>query len=298
MSDAWTRIFTILCLCCAAEMKGVVWKKVGQSLTIQCRTESDQDFLNLKMETANEETDMVGIDKATEKRIVLQGMTERVQTYGAFPNVDIIIKNLNGNDTGSYWCLYSRTSETFNQQVTKGDGSVLLFVTETKEVIWRESGQSVTIQCRINTDQDFLVLKMGLNEETEVAFINRASRKTHFHKGIAGRVQTSGTFPSVDIVIKNLNGSDSGPYWCVYSKLDDNYHPLVTKGNGSVLLMVTGYTHESTTTITGEAKCDASSLSLVVVYVRIIVIVLIGLMLGFSILIMHKSCNKQPLESL
>lgn len=114
---------------CCVEMKGVVWKKVGQSLIIQCRTESDQDFLNLKMETANEETGIVGIDKATERRIVLQGMTERVQTYGAFPNVDIIIKNLNGNDTGSYWCLYSKTSETFNQQITKGDGSVLLFVT-------------------------------------------------------------------------------------------------------------------------------------------------------------------------
>uniref|UniRef100_A0A3B3WM59 Immunoglobulin domain-containing protein n=1 Tax=Poecilia mexicana TaxID=48701 RepID=A0A3B3WM59_9TELE len=111
---------------------------------------------------------------------------------------------------------------------------------ETKEVIWRESGQSVTIRCRINTDQDSLVLKMGHNEETEVAVINRASRKRYFHKRIAGRVQTNGTFPSVDIVIENLNVSDSGPYWCVYSKLDDSYRQLVTKGYGSVLLMVTG----------------------------------------------------------
>ncbi|XP_017161707.1 uncharacterized protein LOC103469282 [Poecilia reticulata] len=295
MSDAWTRIFTFLCLCCAAEMKGEVWKKVGQSITIQCRTESDQDFLNLKKKSVNEETDIVGVDKATERRVVLQGMTERVQTYGAFPNVDIVIKNLNENDTGSYWCVYSKTSETFNQQIAKGDGSVLLYVTETEEVIWRESGQSVTIRCRINTDQDFLVLKMGLNQETEVAVINGASKKRNFHKTIAGRVQTNGTFPSVDIVIENLNVSDSGPYWCVYSKLDDNYHQLVKKGYGSVLLMVTGNSRESTT-IMEVPKCDASSLTLVVVYVRITVIVLIGLMLGFSTLIMYKSHNKQPLE--
>uniref|UniRef100_A0A3B3VBX0 Immunoglobulin domain-containing protein n=1 Tax=Poecilia latipinna TaxID=48699 RepID=A0A3B3VBX0_9TELE len=168
--------------------------------------------------------------------------------------------------------------------------SFMFFCLETKEVIWRETGQSVTIRCRINTDQDFLVLKMGHNEETEVAFINRASRKRHFHKRIAGRVQTNGTFPSVDIVIENLNVSDSGPYWCVYSKLDDSYRQLVTKGYGSVLLMVTGDCESTTTTIMEVPKCDASSLTLVVVYVRITVIVLIGLMLGFSTLIMYKVC--------
>lgn len=55
-----------------------------------------------------------------------------------------------------------------------------------------------------------------------------------------GRVKTNGEFPSMDIVIKNLDLDDSGPYWCVYSKIDYSYTQLMTQGNESVLLVVTG----------------------------------------------------------
>lgn len=113
------------------EMKGGVWKKVGQSITIRCRIESDQDFFNLK-KGINKENDIVGIDKVTQRLIIVESMKGRIETHGAFPNVDITIKNLNRNDTGIYWCVYSSVDESFKQQTTRGDGSIQLFVTGEK----------------------------------------------------------------------------------------------------------------------------------------------------------------------
>ncbi|XP_043957073.1 uncharacterized protein LOC122822452 [Gambusia affinis] len=130
MSAVWVKMSTILCLCYTAEMKGVVWKEVGQSITIQCRIGSVQDHLNLKMGLI--ETEIVSINREPKKEIIHQGMKERVQTHGSFPNYDILIKNLRENDTGPYWCAYSKT-EDYSFITTKGDGSVLLVVTEKRK---------------------------------------------------------------------------------------------------------------------------------------------------------------------
>ncbi|XP_023204347.1 uncharacterized protein LOC111611582 [Xiphophorus maculatus] len=133
MSAVWVKMSTILCLCYTAEMKGVEWREVGQSITIQCRVGSDQDHLSLKM--GLNETEIVGINKS-KKEIILEGMKERVQTDGKFPNFDILIKNLRENDTGPYWCTYSKTGDLIHQysiSTTKGEGSVLLVVTEKKK---------------------------------------------------------------------------------------------------------------------------------------------------------------------
>ncbi|XP_036004590.1 uncharacterized protein LOC105933020 [Fundulus heteroclitus] len=128
MSAIWVKISTILCLCYAAEMKGVIWKEAGQYITIQCRITTRQDSLNLK-KGINKETVIVTIDGATKKETVVAEMRERVQIHEKFPNVDILIKNLSRSDTGPYWCEYTGTDETmYTQQTTTGDGSVLLVV--------------------------------------------------------------------------------------------------------------------------------------------------------------------------
>ncbi|MEQ2305134.1 hypothetical protein AMECASPLE_034462 [Ameca splendens] len=156
---------------------------------------------------------------------------------------------------------------------------------EMKKEVFRESGQSVKIQCRIHTDQDFFILKLGLNEETDIAVIDKASRKTTFLQEMTGRIQTNGEFPSVDIVIKWLNLNDSGPYWCMYSKIDDSYKQLFTEGNGSIILVVSGSGLDTTT----EApKCDKPNLNVAVVYVHIAALALLGPMLGFIAMIMYK----------
>ncbi|XP_017161576.1 uncharacterized protein LOC103469283 [Poecilia reticulata] len=132
MSAVWVKISTILCLCYTAEMKGVQWKEVGQSITIQCRSSSDQDRLSLTM--GLNETEIVGINKKPHKEIIREGMKERVQTSGTFPNIQILIKYLRENDTGPYWCSYSKTEDvTYQQKIMKGDGSVLLVVTEKRQ---------------------------------------------------------------------------------------------------------------------------------------------------------------------
>ncbi|MEQ2274434.1 hypothetical protein XENORESO_021679 [Xenotaenia resolanae] len=128
MSAVWIKIFTIFCLCYTAEMNGVVWKEIGQSITIQCRIKLDQTHLSLK-KGINKDNDSVVIYKTTGKITTSEEMSRRVQTHGIFPNIDILIKNLSTSDTGPYWCVYSHTDESYKQQTTDGKGSVLLVVT-------------------------------------------------------------------------------------------------------------------------------------------------------------------------
>ncbi|XP_054892005.1 uncharacterized protein LOC129363753 [Poeciliopsis prolifica] len=134
MSAVWVKLSTILCLCYTAEMTGVQWREVGQSITIQCRIDSDQEQLSLKM--GLNETEIVVIDGGSKKEIILEEMKDRVQTHGTFPKYDILIKNLRESDTGPYSCTYSKTGDieqSFCISTTKGKGSVLLVVTENRK---------------------------------------------------------------------------------------------------------------------------------------------------------------------
>ncbi|XP_014832769.1 PREDICTED: uncharacterized protein LOC106910606 [Poecilia mexicana] len=132
MSAVWVKVSTILCLCYTAEMKGVQWREVGQYITIQCRSSSDQD--NLILKTGLNETEIFVLNKDPFKETIGDKIKGRVQTAGTFPNIDILIKNLRENDTGPYWCTYSKTEDvTYQQKIMKDDGSVLLVVTEKRQ---------------------------------------------------------------------------------------------------------------------------------------------------------------------
>uniref|UniRef100_A0A3Q1FLY5 Immunoglobulin domain-containing protein n=1 Tax=Acanthochromis polyacanthus TaxID=80966 RepID=A0A3Q1FLY5_9TELE len=102
---------------------------VGESVTIQCRTSAEQDSLYLKM-GLSKDIDVFFTEKDTGKNTISTQYKHRLQSNGAFPNVDILIKNLTANDTGPYWCMYKAFDrKTSKQTATDGSGSVLLVVT-------------------------------------------------------------------------------------------------------------------------------------------------------------------------
>uniref|UniRef100_A0A3B4GCL0 Immunoglobulin V-set domain-containing protein n=1 Tax=Pundamilia nyererei TaxID=303518 RepID=A0A3B4GCL0_9CICH len=99
-------------------------------------------------------------------------------------------------------------------------------------------GQQVTIQCRSASNQEMLYLKRGLNEEEDIFCLTDLQKST-INQKFTDRLQFHGPFPNVDILLKNLTLDDTGPYWCVY-KVSSNYEFKTSRGNGSVLLVVTG----------------------------------------------------------
>lgn len=104
---------------------------------------------------------------------------------------------------------------------------------------------AVTIQCRSETQQEFLTLKKGINEDVQVFNNDGKSGKTTMAKEFTGRLQSNGVFPNVDILIKNLTSDDTGPYWCEYKRFDQQSASFISvKGKGSVLLVVRGEPHQ------------------------------------------------------
>ncbi|XP_041851652.1 uncharacterized protein si:ch211-188c18.1 [Melanotaenia boesemani] len=110
-----------------AEKKGVVWKQVGEDITIQCRGSNDYEFLSL-FQGLNKTVRLLFTEKS-KKVLFGEEIKERSQTNGDFPNVDILIKNLTLNDIGPYYCEYKKIGEKGNQKIINGQGSVLLVVT-------------------------------------------------------------------------------------------------------------------------------------------------------------------------
>ncbi|KAM9345973.1 uncharacterized protein ABDE67_012574 [Symphorus nematophorus] len=133
MSAVVLKLITILCLSCTAlsgpESSGVVWRNIGGTVTIQCRSDSDQELLNLKKGLSQ---DGIFVQESnTEVRTIAKDFTGRLQFNGVFPNIDIFIKNLTTGDTGPYWCSYSKFDMKTEKIVDKdSEGSLLLVVTD------------------------------------------------------------------------------------------------------------------------------------------------------------------------
>ncbi|XP_030262503.1 T-cell antigen CD7-like isoform X1 [Sparus aurata] len=136
MSAVWLKLVTVLCFCCIAlgtETGGVLWKKPGEPVTIQCRTFSDQESLSLK-KGLKEEHDVLFKEGNSAKDTIAKEFTGRLQSHGEFPNVSILIKNLTSGDTGPYWCIYTKFDPKSGQLIQmKGTGSVLLVVTDSSD---------------------------------------------------------------------------------------------------------------------------------------------------------------------
>ncbi|XP_054892004.1 uncharacterized protein LOC129363751 [Poeciliopsis prolifica] len=143
MSAVWMKICAILCLCYSAEMKEVVWREVGESVTIQCRSRTTKDHsLHFKRglwedmdiaQITNEQKltkEQKKVMKISGKKLdFVKNMSDRVQFNGTYPDIDFLLKNLSVDDTGAYWCLYLKGTSG-SKEMRKGDGSVIVVVKE------------------------------------------------------------------------------------------------------------------------------------------------------------------------
>ncbi|XP_031728138.1 uncharacterized protein LOC116397108 isoform X2 [Anarrhichthys ocellatus] len=137
MSAVYLKLTAVLCLSCTAlsgtGSSGVVWRDFGEAFTIQCRY-PQQGQSSLSLEQGLSERKLVLFKyRKSEKISTAEEFSGRLQLNGVFPNLDILIKNLTSNDTGTYWCMYNKFDgeSTLNVKV-QGSGSVLLVVTDTR----------------------------------------------------------------------------------------------------------------------------------------------------------------------
>uniref|UniRef100_A0AAQ4P061 Immunoglobulin domain-containing protein n=1 Tax=Gasterosteus aculeatus aculeatus TaxID=481459 RepID=A0AAQ4P061_GASAC len=145
-------------------------------------------------------------------------------------------------------------------------GAVFLSV-GSSGVEWKDVGGNVTIGCRPPEEgQTSLSLRKS---EAQILNVHGKSRKETIASEFSGRLQLTGEFPDIDIIIKNLTSDDTGAYWCEYD--------TEMLGNGSVLLVVTG-----------EPLRSRPNDNLTLVSLLICGAVLLLLILGFLIWIIRK----------
>ncbi|XP_036069176.1 uncharacterized protein si:ch211-188c18.1 isoform X2 [Oryzias melastigma] len=127
MSAVWLTFAAVLCLLSAAEGNNIVWKKVGEDVTIACRTSQEQNHMFLKR-GLHEETVLFYADKnSTTSKIE---PANKIQTRGKFPNITFTIKNLTSTDIGPHWCLFTHYDKNFKGTTDKKYGSILLVIKE------------------------------------------------------------------------------------------------------------------------------------------------------------------------
>lgn len=111
------------------------------------------------------------------------------------------------------------------------------------EPLWRLPGKDVTIQCRYEKEDNVeaLLVMRGLSEDDVFRLNSDNLDNPLIKEPFRGRLQYTGTFPNLDILIKNLMGNDTGPYWCYTQVLRKVKRRSETvKAEGSVLLVVSG----------------------------------------------------------
>eukprot|EP00063_Salmo_salar_P055864 XP_014030699.1 PREDICTED: V-set and immunoglobulin domain-containing protein 1-like isoform X1 [Salmo salar] len=111
--------------------EAILWVKTGEKFTMKCSTTlKDQDGMYL----------YVGLDRDREvlyyyqhdsKLTSRKGYWDRVTTEGPVDQLTITVSNLTIEDTGVYWCVYTKVNKsTFNNFSTQGKGSTLVVVND------------------------------------------------------------------------------------------------------------------------------------------------------------------------
>lgn len=101
----------------------MLWRDIGGAVTIHCRSsESDPKELNVKKGLSK---DFLKVDKSNTVTMT-KGLTHRLHVNATFPDVDILIQNLNMDDTGLYWCLYRKGDQ--RSAITENTNYSLLVV--------------------------------------------------------------------------------------------------------------------------------------------------------------------------
>ncbi|KAL6102826.1 cd7 [Pungitius sinensis] len=153
-----------------------------------------------------------------------------------------------------------------------------------RDVVWREAGGAVTIQCRPpETDQDSLSLKKGPGNK-QILYLDDKSKKMTPPVEVEPRFQVDGKFPNNDILINNLTSDDTGLYWCMYAKF---LSPVEERNTTMMLLVV-----EAT-----ALRCEQRNDKLILVSLLICAAVLLVLIACFLIWIISKTkmcTTKEP----
>ncbi|XP_029913778.1 T-cell immunoreceptor with Ig and ITIM domains isoform X2 [Myripristis murdjan] len=133
-SALWLTLTSILCLSCCTALAGKgntgpVWKEIGGSITIQCKT-TMKDSISMSLRWGlHEQVEILSAAKSTSNVTIKEDLKHRVKAKKNYPTLDIVIRNLTVEDTGAYWCLYKKLdSIDYSLKQEKGDGSVLLVV--------------------------------------------------------------------------------------------------------------------------------------------------------------------------
>ncbi|XP_035035642.1 uncharacterized protein LOC118122855 isoform X2 [Hippoglossus stenolepis] len=132
MSAVGLKLVTLLCFSCTAlsvpERCQVVWKKAGETTTIECRMSDRTDgYLDLCRGVCEDDKVIYAESKKVD---IVPAFRGRVHTNGAYPNVDISIVNLTSADTALYWCVYKKFDEVTGSVIKTSGGSVVLVVTD------------------------------------------------------------------------------------------------------------------------------------------------------------------------
>lgn len=111
--------------------------------------------------------------------------------------------------------------------------------------MWRKAEEAVKIQCQCSVKgvRSFVLFK-DLNEEVKVVNRHMESRKNTIALTFKDRLKITADNSSVDIEIKNLTVDDTGVYMCMFKRLNPKNDLEQVKGNGSVLLVVTGESNQ------------------------------------------------------
>uniref|UniRef100_A0A1A8NLH2 Chromosome 3 SCAF14707, whole genome shotgun sequence, Uncharacterized protein n=2 Tax=Nothobranchius rachovii TaxID=451742 RepID=A0A1A8NLH2_9TELE len=141
-------------------------------------------------------------------------------------------------------------------------------------VMWKEAGESITISCTSDSQQQMMSLMKGLNRDEQIFFTEKTKQKHNIKDTMKVRVQANIVFPKVEILIKNLTRNDTGPYWCLYKTMSSD------ECTDSLLLVVTEKQQE---------VCEYSSVNVVVLAVVAFSAVLLAIMLFLVLWITKKN---------
>ncbi|XP_029594699.1 uncharacterized protein LOC115178051 isoform X2 [Salmo trutta] len=109
--------------------EAILWVKTGEKFTMKCSTTlKDQDGMYL----------YVGLDREVlyyyqrdSKLTPRKGYWDRVKTEGPVDQLTIIVSNLTIQDTGVYWCVYTKFNETTSENdINQGRDSTLVVVND------------------------------------------------------------------------------------------------------------------------------------------------------------------------
>ncbi|MFT7804098.1 uncharacterized protein LOC108939998 [Arapaima gigas] len=123
-----------------------------------------------------------------------------------------------------------------------GTSCIAVTTLENVKILRVKKGQPMSLQCSTN-QEDFMSMELQWRMETEtrVLYFYQASRKMTLGEQYSERVKWEGEMTKLSVTIYNATADDSGIYWCVYNKVNNQTRSVdKIPGKGSILVVVDG----------------------------------------------------------